>query len=47
MDDVYDLPYVRDYHPSYKALGGVPAIEEIKFGLVSNRAASADAVSVP
>ena len=19
MDDVYDLPYVRDYHPSYKA----------------------------
>ena len=37
MDDVYDLPYVRDYHPSYKALGGVPAIEEIKFSLVSNR----------
>lgn len=37
MDDVYDLPYMRDYHPSYKALGGVPAIEEIKFSLVSNR----------
>ena len=37
MDDVYVLPYVRDYHPSYKALGGVPAIEEIKFSLVSYR----------
>ena len=37
MDDVYDLPYVRDYHPSYKALGGVPAIEEIKFSIAANR----------
>ena len=37
MDSVYALPYMRDYHPSYKALGGVPAIEEIKFSLVSNR----------
>ncbi|MGN0204988.1 MAG: YgiQ family radical SAM protein [Coprococcus sp.] len=37
MDDVYDLPYMRNYHPSYRALGGVPAIEEIKFSLVSNR----------
>ena len=37
MDDVYDLPYMRDYHPSYRALGGVPAIEEIRFSLVSNR----------
>lgn len=37
MDDVYDLPYMRNYHPSYEKLGGVPAIEEIKFSLVSNR----------
>lgn len=37
MDDVYDLPYMRTYHPSYEALGGVPAIAEIKFSLVSNR----------
>ena len=37
MDDVYDLPYTRNYHPSYKKLGGVPAIEEIKFSLTSNR----------
>lgn len=37
MDDVYDLPYMRTYHPSYEAAGGVPAISEIKFSLVSNR----------
>ena len=37
MDDVYDLPYMRGYHPSYEALGGVPAMKEIKFSLISNR----------
>lgn len=37
MDDVYDLPYMRTYHPSYEAAGGVPAILEIRFSLVSNR----------
>jgi uncharacterized radical SAM protein YgiQ len=37
MDDVYALPYMRTYHPSYEALGGVPAISEIKFSLISNR----------
>ncbi|MCR4651414.1 MAG: YgiQ family radical SAM protein [Lachnospiraceae bacterium] len=37
MDDVYALPYERTYHPSYEALGGVPAIKEVKFSLVSNR----------
>ena len=37
MDSVYALPYMRDYHPSYKELGGVPAIEEVKFSLISNR----------
>ncbi|MBD9184119.1 MAG: YgiQ family radical SAM protein [Clostridiales bacterium] len=37
MDAVYDLPYMRTYHPSYEKLGGVPAIEEVKFSLVSNR----------
>lgn len=37
MDDVYDLPYMRTYHPSYEEKGGVPAISEIKFSLVSNR----------
>jgi uncharacterized radical SAM protein YgiQ len=37
MDRIYSLPYMRDYHPSYKKLGGVPAIEEIKFSLASCR----------
>ncbi len=37
MDKVYSLPFMRDYHPSYKALGGVPAIEEVKFSVIHNR----------
>lgn len=37
MDEVYSLPYMRDYHPSYKALGGVPGIEEVKFSVIHNR----------
>ncbi len=37
MDDVYALPYMRTYHPSYEENGGVPAISEIKFSLISNR----------
>ncbi len=37
MDEVYSLPYKRAYHPSYEKKGGVPAISEIKFSLVSNR----------
>lgn len=37
MDQVYALPYQRTYHPSYEEAGGVPAIEEVRFSLVSNR----------
>lgn len=37
MDEVYALPYMRNYHPSYEDAGGVPAIREIKFSLISNR----------
>ncbi len=37
MDAVYDLPYQRAYHPSYEEKGGVPAIAEIQFSLISNR----------
>ncbi|HBS59897.1 MAG TPA: YgiQ family radical SAM protein, partial [Firmicutes bacterium] len=37
MDEVYDLPYARDYHPAYAAAGGVPAIQEVKFSIVSHR----------
>ena len=37
MDRIYSLPYMRDYHPSYEAAGGIPAIKEVKFSLTSNR----------
>lgn len=37
MDDVYSLPFMRNYHPSYEALGGVPGIEEVKFSIIHNR----------
>ena len=37
MDDVYDLPYMNDYHPMYRESGGIPAISEVKFSLTSNR----------
>lgn len=37
MDEVYALPFMRDYHPSYKGLGGVPGIEEVKFSVIHNR----------
>lgn len=37
MDDIYALPYCRTWHPMYDAAGGIPAIAEVKFSLVSNR----------
>ncbi len=37
LDRVYSLPYARDYHPDYDALGGVPAITEVKFSITHNR----------
>ena len=37
MDDIYAYPYVGTYHPSYEAMGGVPAIQEIQFSLTSCR----------
>lgn len=37
MDEVYELPYARDWHPDYDASGGVPAFSEVKFSISSNR----------
>lgn len=37
MDEVYALPYARTYHPMYEKQGKIPAIEEIKFSITSNR----------
>lgn len=37
LDDLYALPYMRTYHPSYENDGGVPAIQEVKFSITANR----------
>ena len=37
MDEVYDLPYMRTWHPMYDKDGGIPAFNEVKFSLISNR----------
>ncbi len=37
LDKVYALPFMRNYHPSYEKLGGVPAIKEVQFSLTHNR----------
>ena len=42
MDDIYALPFMRAYHPSYEKDGGIPALSEIKFSLTSNRGCFGD-----
>lgn len=37
MDIVYNLPYVRNYHPIYEKDGGIPALKEVKFSITSHR----------
>ena len=37
MDEIYDLPYERNWHPMYDAAGGVPAIAEVKFSITAQR----------
>lgn len=37
LDRVYDLPYMRTYHPMYEKYGGVPAIQEVRFSITHNR----------
>jgi uncharacterized radical SAM protein YgiQ len=37
MDEIYDLPYNRAWHPRYDGLGGVPALAEVKFSVTSHR----------
>lgn len=37
MDEIYGLPYMRKYHPIYEEAGGVPALKEVEFSLVSQR----------
>ncbi len=37
LDRVHELPYERSWHPMYEAFGGVPALEEVRFSIVSSR----------
>lgn len=37
LDDIYELPYVGTYHPSYEEFGGIPAIKEVQFSIISSR----------
>ena len=37
LDEVFDLPFTRTYHPSYEAMGGVDAIKEVEFSIIQNR----------
>lgn len=37
LDKVYDLPYMRTYHPIYEKEGGVPGIKEVEFSITHNR----------
>ena len=41
LDDIYELPYMNNYHPSYEAEGGVPAISEILFSLTEDASEAA------
>lgn len=37
LDRIYALPFKRDYHPRYEKAGGIPAIKEVKYSLISSR----------
>ena len=37
MDEVAELPYARHWHPDYDVAGGIPAFDEIRFSISSNR----------
>ena len=37
LDKVYELPFMNDYHPMYENMGGVPALNEVKFSISYNR----------
>lgn len=37
LDHVYELPYMRQWHPAYTSFGGVPALAEVQFSIISHR----------
>ncbi|HAR94650.1 MAG TPA: YgiQ family radical SAM protein [Deltaproteobacteria bacterium] len=42
LDRVFELPYERNPHPVYEALGGIPGFETVRFSLISNRGCCGD-----
>ena len=42
FDAVYSLPYERMWHPRYDAAGGIPAFDEVRFSITSNRGCMGD-----
>ncbi|MCH5285851.1 MAG: YgiQ family radical SAM protein [Christensenellaceae bacterium] len=37
LDEVYDLPYTRRWHPMYDKDGGIPALQEVEFSIAATR----------
>ncbi|MTI70519.1 MAG: YgiQ family radical SAM protein [Firmicutes bacterium] len=37
LDIIYSLNYTKEYHPIYEKMGGIPAIREVKFSILSSR----------
>ena len=37
LDYFYSLPFVRDWHPVYDKLGGVPGFETVRFSITAHR----------
>ena len=37
LDSTFDLPFTRCWHPMYDAMGGVPALDEVKFSIMATR----------
>lgn len=37
LDEIYELPFIREWHPDYDKFGGVPALSEIKFSITAHR----------
>ena len=37
LDRIYELPFTRRAHPLYEKEGGIPALKEVSFSLVSSR----------
>lgn len=37
LDSIYDLPYMRTFHPVYKKFGGIPALKEVEFSITAHR----------